>query len=1236
MSRITFARDFPTKFEDIVQQNTYKAICGLFDQSHDDQAYELETRFSAMLNPSKQNASGFHANVTPSIFYRILKSFENKQYVRRIRLIYEWKEGTTKRPDLSGIRVMSKERQGQPVDVPEYNFRVALSKEKMIPNSWILTNGGLEQFVPKAIRRKHRIEFVIGNFHYDFTVVTILNDPKDMQNSSATLEIELEYVGNRKSKTCGTSETATSVRANLFKDYIRQIYVLVQMIQDSQLVIPLSESRSVLKDLEFVFGRSEQKHTKNIQLFFPAILPDTIQRSNIVNIKTKPYVVTPKYDGTHVMVIIHNCIVYALDRKHTLRITGLTSQEDAENEMTVMEGELVTEKENGTNVRSLYIFDILVLDGQDLRENTLWDFTKRIAAVSKKLTGIQCMTNLNGEAVSGAMRIKIKPFFKSWTNTSLTELLYPKDENAVPIDGLIFIPETSAYPDRSKYNGLFKWKPLDCQSIDVCIQKREAYANGNHLYLFDLYVQDKTDLIIFEPISNIEVTYDEFMLYPNKSILEIVWDPSTSTFKVHKQRFDKNKANFKTVANEVWNAIMSPVDLADLSGPIDQQSSQPRLVERKIVFGNTVHPQKMPGNDTKKELPWSRGRKTVWSNFVSGGQRNGDYVEIDSYSQYSGDTRVQGFRDMRAFHNAVKNMYITRAVEEASANRGFAKDAVAQRGQFLNLLDLACGRCGDLQKWYKNKIIGSVVGIDVNETSLIEAQRRISAKIEELTASRSNTVYPKISLYKANLLETQVGNVIPRFRPGLFDIVVCNFALHFFATTESNLTNFLDGVATSLRNGGVFLCMLFDGTSVMKAIRNSGGQSYFRRAPIQNSRDDDSHQIEKGFVIQPIQSQEGNADTTPLIKVCVTGDPGNIMESETTEAVVYPVNLIMRAKQVGLEIVHTEKFSHLYQQISGFSLDTVEKDFSFLNQVYLFKRLPRKEWLFLCQKGTCLTTLEERIIGLLKVNQDCIVQRRSDDCLTYLKQILYDIKGISRDDDEVTGAVNSWKDDTLQALANLTDVGIYRYERDGCRKEFNYEPGKSFVIVCDPNIIIGTVEVSQQIGDDIVNPKIVFIKNSQESASQKAIEKGELDASEDEDEDEDEFDDEDADYTNAKGKYKEPAFGVFEEDVRTKSTWADDVEAEENMEREMTKQRTKNNIIIVQNKIIIESTGSDTEDEVEKVQKRPKGDNEVQTQQQQLQDWTIQAMRIYAKERGIVIPVKYKRKTAMFEYLCTI
>lgn len=113
------------------------------------------------------------------------------------------------------------------------------------------------------------------------------------------------------------------------------------------------------------------------------------------------------------------------------------------------------------------------------------------------------------------------------------------------------------------------------------------------------------------------------------------------------------------------------------------------------------------------------------------------------------------------------------------------------------VVDLCCGRGGDILKWDKSNI-KRVIGVDKHPESIEEAIRRYK---------RLNT-YTKISFY--------VGDVEEYTIPKNNDSILCQFALHYIG----DMHKFLTKIYNSLKVGGYFVGICADGDIVKERLEN--------------------------------------------------------------------------------------------------------------------------------------------------------------------------------------------------------------------------------------------------------------------------------------------------------------------------------------------------------------------------------------------------------------------------------
>ena len=124
---------------------------------------------------------------------------------------------------------------------------------------------------------------------------------------------------------------------------------------------------------------------------------------------------------------------------------------------------------------------------------------------------------------------------------------------------------------------------------------------------------------------------------------------------------------------------------------------------------------------------------------------------------------------MRAAHNDCKRQLLGRAVQ-----------LTGLRLEECNVLDLACGRGGDLNKLERCR---TYVGVDNADGALIELRRR------------ADELRMRVAVYCTDAASLE---------PVQSNLALCNFALHYFCDTEEHCAGLMDVISRSLVSGGTF------------------------------------------------------------------------------------------------------------------------------------------------------------------------------------------------------------------------------------------------------------------------------------------------------------------------------------------------------------------------------------------------------------------------------------------------
>lgn len=239
---------------------------------------------------------------------------------------------------------------------------------------------------------------------------------------------------------------------------------------------------------------------------------------------------------------------------------------------------------------------------------------------------------------------------------------------------------------------------------------------------------------------------------------------------------------------------------------------------------------------------------------------------------------------MRKFHNNIKRDLLNKYAYNVN-----------------NLLDLACGKGGDLQKWYDNKI-KNIKGYDINNDSVEEAKRRL------ITFSNTNF---KVDLNTLDLSKF----ILKRQANNNFDIITSMFAFHYFFENESTFETIFDSIDNNLKIGGIFMGTFFDGKSVRDLLRSKP--------------DWDSHFYIKYRNTDNTENLFGNKIGVSL--------KDTVLDEITDEYIVNFDWFVNTMKLRGYILIESNLFSEL--NYNSFNLNNIEKQCSFLNRTFVFEKV---------------------------------------------------------------------------------------------------------------------------------------------------------------------------------------------------------------------------------------------------------------------------------------------------------
>jgi mRNA (guanine-N7-)-methyltransferase len=218
------------------------------------------------------------------------------------------------------------------------------------------------------------------------------------------------------------------------------------------------------------------------------------------------------------------------------------------------------------------------------------------------------------------------------------------------------------------------------------------------------------------------------------------------------------------------------------------------------------------------------------------------------------------------------------------------------------------GRGGDIFKWHKCDI-PNVIGVDIDTEYINEANRRY--KSSEIFSNE----------YKYSFHVVKHDDILHElYEHDKFNVVSCQFAIHYFFKSKERLHQMLHDVTLLLKPDGYFIGTFMNGTKVLQLIQN-GTCDFMNKAMLIHS-----DQIIK-------EPSFGNEIKVHLIDTLYFGD-----DSVSTEYLVIPEILKQECEHFGFELIEIKSFEQYYHTMhKTFKLDRDHQTCSYLYSTFVFK-----------------------------------------------------------------------------------------------------------------------------------------------------------------------------------------------------------------------------------------------------------------------------------------------------------
>ena len=484
----------------------------------------------------------------------------------------------------------------------------------------------------------------------------------------------------------------------------------------------------------------------------------------------------------------------------------------------------------------------------------------------------------------------------------------------------------------------FKWKPPEENTIDFLVKYKKDPEN------------EKNDLITYKTVGGKVVEIKTLVLY-------VGYNPEIHTRYNSCRVLNENLTFESTYAPAIFQPFQPFVkDIHNAHIPTNNGNLY--CSDKNIILENNIVEFSYDPNDP--EFCWKplRVRDTLKPNdFITatnvwGSIHNPVTEKMITTGDVEGNDNVyytlnikrseRKSKSLNDFHSYVKKSIITKNISGEN-----------------NVLDLGVGKGGDLNHMIDGKV-NILVGIDsiFDNLSNVEngmCNRILSRSLDKDVNLLSNTmvvwadvqknildntagnddlnkyyldvIYGNITLDKINNAKLRqfynLGNVSSGFG---FDLVSCQFAMHYFFKNTTTLDNFLNNVSKSLKSGGRFIGTCFDGKKVFEKLQyvdTIGTPKLWTIKKLYDKLEILDNDTSLGYEIEVFNESIG---------------------ATIKEYIVNFDFLVQKVKNYNMEIVELRNFSEIFGEIDKKSYGQAKKmseelkEYSFLNNAFVFEK----------------------------------------------------------------------------------------------------------------------------------------------------------------------------------------------------------------------------------------------------------------------------------------------------------
>ena len=729
----------------------------------------------------------------------------------------------------------------------------------------------------KHYRLKKRISVlsIDQRFQFDFTVVKSSTDgnnhkmtQSDFGKGEDVYEIEIEYIGNK-------TNLSPPQKTAIVNDMFEHMSELLKIVDDVEYLVSNTQRYKVLDEYAKLAYNKEINMMAMLadirtrtSMYFVGPKPVTLEKKHLVATELERasinnnYTVTDKADGErHVLFIDNTGHCFLINNRLTIKDTNLVSK----HKNSLFDCEVV--KITSYPKRRIMLFDTFFYNGANKTALPL------MKADDDTNTRLSCAKELASEKLDAASKYEIlaKQFYICTKDNSIfsivdTLLKQIKSRNiAYKCDGLIFTPAdvpigASKVGDepilRNTWALALKWKPPTDNTIDFLVKVVKDIDGKDNVFRDNNKVLCKT-----------------LKLYLGRNMQTITpWEFFANNEKGNYQQRNNKYVDYLFIPEMLHNvsakqASLCVIPLDDKGRMVSEDGDE--ILDHTIVemyFNITEKawkPLRVREDKTEQYRNTNKISETA-NDFDIANKTWETIIEPVEEKHITGKEKVEVQAEKLEYYkrnNATKRDDTDTFAMKVFHNRWIKQYCLIDKFKKINaksLMDPACGMGGDLFKWIEAGFT-KVLGLDLSEANITlsenNAYARLSKAIQTRRMSKGTHTYAFLPMDSSIAISAQTIKGMPnpkhqalaRFIWGIetpkmhtmqplykmasnkFDVISCQFAIHYFFKTDDTLKGFIENVDNHIKPGGYFIGTCFDGHTihdqVLKTV-NSGQVVY--------------------------------------------------------------------------------------------------------------------------------------------------------------------------------------------------------------------------------------------------------------------------------------------------------------------------------------------------------------------------------------------------------------------------